>query len=134
MHALGAGVLAALLAAAGIVGLAAVSGGDIGVQRLVGLGPRLTELAMIVPGLLVGGAAVGSLVAWLIRRGHPAQAGPYDTGAVPQVDGQDEDVPLDDDAGEDREAEATVPLEDDEASTQALPRDDDEETAVLRGR
>lgn len=65
---LGSAVLAGLLAALGYLAWAAAGRGDLGILRLVDLGPRLTESAVIGAPLLVLSAAVGGLVAWFVRR------------------------------------------------------------------
>lgn len=66
--ALAAAALAGLLAGLGYLAWAAASRGDLGSLRLVGLGPRLVESLLIAVPLVLLSAALGGLVAWLVRR------------------------------------------------------------------
>jgi len=62
------GGLSGVLAGLGVAGLAALTGGDLGVDRLTGLGPFLLPLFVIAPSLMgLSGMCVG-LVLGLIRR------------------------------------------------------------------
>ncbi|MGJ3508650.1 cell division protein PerM [Enemella sp. A6] len=61
------GGLAGLLAALVFVALAAVSGGDLGTEHLVGVGPRLLELLIMSLGVLGISGVVTGLVIGLLR-------------------------------------------------------------------
>lgn len=61
------GGLSGVLAAWALVVLCALSRGDLGVDRLVGLGPRLTEL-LVIASSLMGLSGLGAGLAWGLRR------------------------------------------------------------------
>ncbi|WP_141211089.1 cell division protein PerM [Enemella dayhoffiae] len=120
------GGLSGILAALVFTALAATSGGDLGTERLTGIGPRLTELAVLSGALLgISGLAVG-LIWGLVRRPLSAQA--------------EEETYAEDEAYEVQDAEATTDLsevteadEEHERTTELRrPRDpEDEPTEVV---
>lgn len=72
------GGLAGLLTALGFVALAAISGGDLGTEHLVGVGPRLLELLIMSLGVLgITGVVTGLTVGLLrLRRARGEDVGP----------------------------------------------------------
>lgn len=69
------GGLAGLVSGCAVTALAMVTRGSLGVERLVGLGPFVTPLAIIAPSIMgLGGMATG-LVAGLVRRPRHAAQG-----------------------------------------------------------
>ncbi len=62
------GAVGGLAAALAFLGWAAASRGGLGSLRLVDLGPRLTEAALIGGPLLLLGSVLAALVTWLVRR------------------------------------------------------------------
>ena len=68
------GAVAGVATALATVGLAALSRGDLGQFRLVGLGPDLAELALIAAPLLGLAAALAGLLTRLHDRRHPLPA------------------------------------------------------------
>jgi hypothetical protein len=96
----GVGLLAGLATAACWIVLAALSRGDLGAERLVGVGPRLLEGMAFAAGLLgVSGAVCGAAYAlWLARKGGPetsgVEGGPERRGSTeaPEAPGADPDA------------------------------------------
>lgn len=139
-QALAAGALAGIVVSAAFVASCWFSGGDLGTQRLVGMGPRMTSLLVIVPGVLTVAAAIGALGRWLARRApstgpvapeegelddDPDEVtkplfGDADEVTGPLLNGADDvTVPMPDDADD-----VTVPLPDDAEETRPLSRPD----------
>ena len=128
-QALAAGALAGIVVSAAFVASCWFSGGDLGTQRLVGMGPRMTSLLVIVPGVLTVAAAIGALGRWLARRAPS-------TGPVAPEEGELDDdpdevtKPLFGDADEvtgpllNGADDVTVPLPDDAEETRPLSRPD----------
>lgn len=131
-----AGVLAGLVYTA----LAAASGGDLGNGRLAGMGPRLTELA-VMSGSLMGISGLATGLIWgLIRRPGRGDDERGDTAVAAATGGgadaaDDEDTAVVDGAPTHRENPAARDAQPDAAgegvagTAEAEP--DDEETAVV---
>ena len=65
------GGLAGILSGLAFAALAACAGGDIGITRLVGLGPRMSELLVLAPTLLgISGLVTGTLMGLPAGRGR----------------------------------------------------------------
>lgn len=90
---LGQAALAGLLTAATVLALAVVSRGDLGIVRLVGLGPDLLDLSWLAPASLVVGATVAALVHWFVGGRHEPPAA-EDAETVVVAVGEQETVPL----------------------------------------
>jgi len=73
---------AALVACAAFMGVAAVSGGDLGTLRLIGIGPDLTGLLVVAPAIMVLSAALASVILWLLPDRAPHE--------VVQAEGMDD--------------------------------------------
>ncbi|MBK8461139.1 MAG: hypothetical protein IPL43_14030 [Micropruina sp.] len=78
---LGLGALAGVLTGVALLAVAVLTRGDLGVLRLVGLGPRLPELSWLAPSLGLLGGLIGAAAARLVA---PSRLIPAES--VPPVD------------------------------------------------